>query len=86
MKATKAEKFQVQYLLPVQGSLQTLETVQEILDIIKIKPEDAESDMIEEIELSDAHISFLKNMISVLDQSQKLSLRCLPIIRKILKN
>ena len=43
MKVTRSEKFQIQFLLPVQGSIETLEQVQQILDKIKIVPEDEQS-------------------------------------------
>jgi hypothetical protein len=84
MELTRKEKFQVQYLLPIQGSLKTLEQVEEILKRINITAEDAGSNEIVEIQFSDEEINFICDMIKVLDQAQKLNLEILPLIRKFL--
>ena len=86
MELTEKEKFQIQYLLPVQGSLKTLEQVESILQKINLRPEDAESEMIYFLELAPEELGFLREMIGVLDQAQKISLQMLPVVRKILNN
>ena len=86
MKVTRSEKFQIQFLLPVQGSIETLEQVQQILDKIKIVPEDAQSIEDIEIDFDNNEIFFLKEMIKVLSQLQKLTLPSLSLVKKILNN
>jgi hypothetical protein len=84
MELTGKEKFQVQYLLPFQGSLLSLERADKILKKIDVKAEDAESEEIYEIEFTAEEIQFISEMIAILDQAQKLNLQMLPLIRKIL--
>lgn len=86
MELTEKEKFQIQYLLPVQGSLKTLEQVESIMKKINLRPEDAESEIICSLDLTPEELGFLREMIGVLDQSQKISLQMLPVVRKILNN
>ena len=85
MELTGQEKFQIQYLLPVQGSLSTLEQVENILNKLNIKAEDATSEAIETVDLTGNEIQFLIEMIEILDKAQKLSLPSMSLIRKILK-
>jgi len=85
MELTGQEKFQIQYLLPVQGSLSTLEQVENILNKLNIKAEDATSEAIETVDLTGKEIQFLIEMIEILDKAQKLSLPSMSLIRKILK-
>ena len=84
IKLKEHDKFQIQYLLPVQGSISTLEIVQGILDKLNIKPEDELSENICEIDLNNTEISFLQEMIKVLDLSHKLNLSGLSVIKQIL--
>jgi hypothetical protein len=84
MKLTGKEKFHIQFLVPVQGSLKTLELAEGILKRINIQPEDAEDGFIYDIDLKIEEISFLQEMIKILDKSQKLHLQSLPVVRKIL--
>lgn len=76
--------YQVQFLLPIQGNLKTLELVQQILDKANISEEDRGNEIEREIVFSDEEIIFLRNMIMILDESQKLSFSCLSLIKKIL--
>ena len=84
LKVTEKEKCQLQYLLPVQGSLKTLELVEQILVKADIQGKDAESDDIVKIEFTDEEIDFLLQMIQVLDQAQKLSFPSLSFVKKIM--
>ena len=86
LTVSRKEKFQLQYLLPIQGNLNTLLMTQRILNKIQIEPGDAESDEVIDIDFDDEEIKFISEMIAVLDQSQKLNLSCLPLIQKILNN
>jgi len=84
MVLTGNDIYQVQFLLPIQGNLKTLESVQQILDKANINEEDRGSEIEREIVFSDEEIIFLRNMIMILDESQKLSFSCLSLIKKIL--
>jgi hypothetical protein len=86
MELTGKEKFQIQYLLPVQGTLKALELVEGILKTINLQPEDSEDEKLYSVALTPAEIDFLNEMIGVLDQAGKLSLQMLPVVRKILNN
>jgi hypothetical protein len=68
------------YILPVQGSIQTLELVQSILD--KVGSLNVENLT---IDFSKEEISFMITMIDVFDKNQQLTLSSLSLIKKILK-
>lgn len=81
IELTGKEVLQVQYLLPVQGSLKILESAQNILDKIQ-KFEIQEVNL---IDFSDEEINFLIGMINILDEAGKLNIASLSLIKKILK-
>jgi hypothetical protein len=68
----------------MQGSLKTLVLVKQILDKIQVKPEDAQSDDIIDIDFTGEEFELLSKMIHLLDQSQKLNLDSLSLVQKIL--
>lgn len=76
------DRLQFQYLLPVQGNLQTLELVEKILAKLRIEKTDEED---KEFVFSRDEIELLKQSISILDQANKLNLQSLPTIRKIME-
>lgn len=84
MKVTKAEKFQVLNLLPMQGNLKTLALVQQILDKIKIEPKEAKCQDIVDLDFNDEEFGLIDEMIHILDQAQKLNLDSLSLVQKIL--
>jgi hypothetical protein len=84
MELTRNEKFQIQYLLPIQGNLETLKTVQQILDKLNIIEEDQNNKEIIDIDFNSDEINFLKYMVQILDQNQKLFLSSLSLVNKIL--
>jgi hypothetical protein len=84
MKLTGKEIYQIQFVLPIQGSLQMLEFATQILNKLNIKEEDIENDQLREVDLSIEEIDFLKEMIGVLDQAQKLNIHGLSLYNKIL--
>jgi len=86
MELTGKEIYQVQFLLPIQGDLKTLESVKQILDKLNIKEEDCDDENIRDIELTNPEIIFLENMIQVLSQAKKLNLHGLSLFHKILNN
>lgn len=86
MKLTRKEKFNIKYLLPVQGSIETLKTVRDIADTIRIEPDDENSEEEIEIHLKKEEWEFLKNMILILDKSQKIYITSLSLVLKILNN
>ena len=75
------EILQFQYILPVQGSLQTLELLQHILEKVKV---DEIKDMIT-VDFDKDEINFMKNVICILDEKQQLYYQSLSLIHKILK-
>ena len=81
LNLTANEITQFRYILPIQGSLQTLDFVQNILDKIKIDDLDENKD----IDFEKEEIDFLIQMIKFLDQEQKLMFESLSLIHKILK-
>ena len=70
------------YILPVQGSIKTLEFVQNILDKIN-DVNDVKDDLV--IDFDREEIDFMINMIHVFDKNQQLNLSSLSLIKKILK-
>lgn len=76
------ERLQFQYLLPAQGSLETLEMVEKILKKCKINDKDFEKVVIVEFEKNE--IRLVKDCIEVLDKNQQLRLESLPLIKKIM--
>ena len=56
------------------------------MDVINIKEEDREDENIRVVELSKEQISFMQNMIRILDSAKKLNLHGLSLFYKILNN
>ena len=80
---TGHEISQIQYIVPVQGSISTLERVQKILDKINsFKTIAAENEY--NVDFSDEEIEFFKIMIRFLDEKQQLPISALSLIQKIL--
>ena len=77
---TEGERGQIQYLLPIQGNLKTLEFVQQILDKTNITTGNGM------IDFSEDEFDFICKMIDILNESQKLNLSCLSLVKKILNN
>lgn len=80
---TGQERLQFQYILPVQGSLKTLESVENIFNLIDIHGAINETGELN-FEFSEDQIIFIKNSIDFLDKTKKLSLSSLSLIHKIL--
>lgn len=83
LELTGNERLQFHFILPAKGSLDTLEKIERILTIIKSN-DVKEIENIEKFEFSKDDITFLKTVISILDQSQNLSFQSLSLIRKIM--
>ena len=79
---TADERLNLQYILPVQGSLETLELVEKIVSKCKIN-ETKDLETIE-IDFDETEIEFIQDMINFLDSQKRLSLQALSLIRKIL--
>ena len=81
MILTKQEVMNFNYILPGQGSLETLELVQSIMNKLdKVN----EMDVKHKIDFEAKEIKLLKEMITFLDQNQKLNIQSLSLIHKIL--
>lgn len=78
------ERIQFQYLLPIQGSIVTLDTVMDILNKIQVK-EVTESDDIN-VDFEDHEIELMKVSVKALDSSQKLHIQSLELAKKILRS
>lgn len=78
------ERIQFQYLLPIQGSIATLDTVMDILNKIQVK-EVTESDDIN-VDFEDHEIELMKVSVKALDSSQKLHIQSLELAKKILRS
>lgn len=79
---TSNEILQFQYILPVQGSIQTLELVEKILNKVNVYDEDI--DKIKKIEFDIIEIKFVKDMIKFLDKQKQLNFQSLSLIKKFL--
>lgn len=85
LELTPKERVQFHAILPATGSIKTLETVERILNIIKINEvKEVVSDNIVPFEFSKDDINFLRTVISALDQAQQISFQALSLVRKIL--
>ena len=73
---TPDEKSNVQYILPVQGNVKTLELVESIL----IKSQSEESNIV----FDGPELDLLKTSILILDERCLISLQCLSLVKKIL--
>lgn len=82
IELTSNERLQFQYILPVQGSLQTLELVDKILD--KANVNDLDTKKIAKIEFESIEIKFIKKMIKFLDEQKQLNFQSLSLIKKFL--
>lgn len=82
MKLSINDRLQFQYLLPVQGNFKTLETVEKILNKLRVEKADEEE---REFVFSKDEMDLLRQSIHVLDQSNKLNLQSLSTIRKIME-
>lgn len=76
IELTENERLQFQYILPVQGSLEALELVEQILGKIEIG---------DSVEFSDIEMQFIKNCIKYLDKQKQVMFSSLSLIKKILK-
>jgi hypothetical protein len=81
MKFSVTERLQFPYILPVQGTIHTLEQVECILE--KVKVEDAKEDE-KDIDFTAEELWFMCDMIQCLDQAGKISFSSLSLVRKIL--
>jgi hypothetical protein len=82
---TGFERSQFQYVIPVQGSLKTLELVDNILKKIKIN-EIKDNNAIEDIDFNEDEINFLIQSIKYLDQNNKLTYSSLTLVKKVLNS
>ena len=81
---TSKELLEFPKILPIQGSLKTLESVQGILEKIKINNE-SELSTIKNVDFSKEEINFILEMIEILDKNQQLHFGSLTLVQKILK-
>lgn len=83
MILTKEEIVQFQYILPVQGSLESLELVESILEKTGMNTiQDSDGD--KDVDFTDKELTFIKDMIFYLDSQKKLNFQSLSLIKKIL--
>ena len=75
-----AERSNFPYILPVQGSFQTLELVEKILLKIRIENQKDEE---KEFIFDKDELMCLKKYVDVLDENNKLQFQCLSLARKI---
>lgn len=83
VKLTIDERMNFQYILPMQGSLVTLDMVEGILKKVEIKDANEKE---KEIDFSADEMNFMKDMINFLDENNKLPYSSLSLVRKILNN
>jgi len=81
IELTIEEILNFQYILPVQGSLKTLELVEKILSKVAIKDN---NEKIKTVNFEEHEIIFLKENIIFLDNQKKLGFQSLSLIKKIL--
>lgn len=84
IELTGKECLQFQYILPVQGSLSTLEMVEGILEKVSIKDK-SNIDDFRTIEFSRIEVDFIESMINILNVQQNLRFESLSLIKKFLK-
>lgn len=86
LELTLAETGSIPYVLPVQGSIKTLELVTSIVEKINVKSKEAvSSDDAVAIEFEDDEIELMKLSIHALDEAQRLPLQALSLAKKILR-
>lgn len=78
---TIEERISFQYIVPVQGSLETLELVDTILKKVRINDSNEKT---KKISFDLNEILFLQKMIKFLDSQKKLSFEALSLIKKIM--
>ena len=83
LSLTGHERLQFQYILPVQGSIETLELVKTIFEKVNIDVKNTEN--AEDVNFEANEIDFLVRMINILDQQAKLHFQSLSLVKKILK-
>lgn len=82
IELTGNECLEFQHILPVQGSFQTLETVEGVLK--KARVNDSDLEKLKKIDFEDNEIKFLKEMIQILDKNQLIKFTSLSLIKKIM--
>lgn len=82
IELTGNERISFQYLLPVQGSIETLETVEKILNKCKVSDPDLEKFV--KVDFDEKEIELVKASIGILDKNQQLRLESLSLIKKIM--
>lgn len=84
IELTGAERLQFQYILPIQGSLRTLELVEKILQKCKIE---SKSDLDKSIliDFEDEEMNLIKDMIDYLDKNNQIKFEALSLVRKLIK-
>jgi len=87
MELTVDERIQFSYILPAQGNIFTLETVESILNKVKIhdQEEAAEKDAVK-IEFECEEIELMRRSILILNESERLSFSSLSLAKKILRS
>lgn len=79
------ERVNFQFLLPVQGTIATLDTVTSILNKINIK-EVPDSDDELNIDFDEKEIALMIDSVKALDQAGKIHLQNLELAKKILRS
>ena len=83
---TENDRLNFRLILPIQGSLDTLERVERILETLKIDNiKGPGTEKVQNFDFKDDDVKFLQNVISILDQSEQLNYQALSVIKKILK-
>ncbi len=80
---TGNERLQIANILPVQGDLNTLRLVDEILKKAKIS-DIKEMKELNKIDFEENEINFIKEMINLLDSKQMLKFESLSLIEKFM--
>jgi len=83
MKLSIEEIMQLQYILPVQGDLKTLELVEKIVNKSMIKDSNVKE---KDIDFTDHEIDCMQDFIKFLNDQKQLSFKSLSLIRKIMNN
>jgi len=79
------ERLQFQYILPVQGSIATLETVVNILNKIQVK-EVLSPEEVVDIDFEESEMLLMIESVKALDSAGRIHLQSLELAKKILRS
>jgi hypothetical protein len=79
------ERLQFQYILPIQGSIATLETVVNILNKIQVK-EVLSPEEVVDIDFEESEMLLMIESVKALDSAGRIHLQSLELAKKILRS